>query len=52
MRSKLIFMAGGATYSYRALYVHGFAGMQGMRVLGGVVLGSKAMPAQIKRYTY
>ena len=40
---------GGATYSYRALYVHGFAGMQGMRVLGGVALGSEAMPDLLQR---
>ena len=37
-------MAGGACLD-RALYVHGFAGMQGMRVLGGVALGCEAMHA-------
>ena len=49
MRSMLVFMDWGATYPYRALYVHGFAGMQGMRVLGGVALGSEAMPAHLQR---
>ena len=52
MRSVLIFMAGGATYSYRALSVHGFGGMQGMRVVGGVALGCEAMHAELQRYTY
>ena len=52
MRSMLVFMAGGVTYPYRALYEHGFAGMQGMRVLGGVALGSEAMHAQLQRYTF
>ena len=49
MRSMLVFMAGGVTYPYQALYEHGFAGMQGMRVLGGVALGSEAMPAHLQR---
>ena len=49
MRSMLVFMDWGATYPYRALYEHGFAGMQGMRVLGGVALGSEAMPAHLQR---
>ena len=48
MRSMLVFMAGGATYPYRALYVHGFAGMQGIGVLRGVALGSEAMPAHLQ----
>ena len=45
-------MDGGATCLYRALYVHGFADMQGIRVSGGVALGSEAMHAQLQRYKY
>ena len=48
----LVLMTGGATCLYRVLYVYGLVGMQGMRVLGGVALGSEAMHAQLQRHTY
>ena len=55
MRSMPILTQGGGDIygsTGSSLYEHGFAGMQGMRVLGGVALDSEAMHAELQRNTY
>ena len=50
--ARYVCLDGGGASLYCALYEHRFAGMQGMRVLGGVALGSEALHAELQRYRY